>query len=117
MTLDSVVTAILFFSCFIASDAKFPTIGKQAYNIRKFLSTDEPIWTVYTTGPTRRTCEVDLIRDLTKVSVYFTRIFFDGTTRSSKKELGTFQFASSETHGHLCARWYVHCQRRYPLYE
>ncbi|KAL1472479.1 hypothetical protein MTO96_039293, partial [Rhipicephalus appendiculatus] len=70
--------------------AKFPTIGKQAYNIRKFLSTDEPIWTVYTTGPTRRTCEVDLIRDLTKVSVYFTRIFFDGTTRSSKKELGTF---------------------------
>uniref|UniRef100_A0A224YMK0 Lipocalin n=1 Tax=Rhipicephalus zambeziensis TaxID=60191 RepID=A0A224YMK0_9ACAR len=90
MTLDSVVTAVWFFACFITSDTKFPTIGKQAYNIRKFFSTNEPIWTVYTTGPTRRTCEVDSIKDLTKVSVYFTRTFLDGTARSSKKELGTF---------------------------
>uniref|UniRef100_A0A6G5A1Q3 Putative lipocalin n=1 Tax=Rhipicephalus microplus TaxID=6941 RepID=A0A6G5A1Q3_RHIMP len=81
MTLHSVLMAVFIVTCFVTIESKFPLIGKQAYNIRKFLSTDEPLWTFYTTGPTRRTCEVDLIKDLTKVSVYFTRIFFDGTAR------------------------------------
>ncbi|XP_075556978.1 uncharacterized protein LOC142589081 isoform X2 [Dermacentor variabilis] len=84
------LAGFLFAVCFVMSECKFPTYPSQAYKIRKFFDTTDPIWTVYTTGPTNRRCEVDIVQDMTKASVYFKRQFVLGEEKISRRILGTF---------------------------
>ncbi|XP_054928791.1 uncharacterized protein [Dermacentor andersoni] len=66
------------------------TVANPFAFIVQFFDTTEAIWTVYTTGPTDRRCEVDLVQDVTKASVYFKRQFFLGEEKISRRILGTF---------------------------
>ncbi|XP_049527126.1 uncharacterized protein LOC125946954 [Dermacentor silvarum] len=84
------LAGFLFSVCLVLSECKFGPYPMKAYSIRKFLDTTEPIWTVYTTGPTTRRCEVDEVLDVTKASVYIKRHFFLRGKQMSTRITGTF---------------------------
>ncbi|XP_049527128.1 uncharacterized protein LOC119458406 isoform X2 [Dermacentor silvarum] len=84
------LAGFLFAVCLVPSECKFAAHAMKAYSIRKFLDTKEPIWTVHTTGPTDRRCEVDEVEDVTNASAYFKRQFYLGEKKTSTRILGTF---------------------------
>uniref|UniRef100_L7LT70 Putative group i salivary lipocalin n=1 Tax=Rhipicephalus pulchellus TaxID=72859 RepID=L7LT70_RHIPC len=63
---------------------------KKAYDMRKFLNTEEPIWTYNTTKRTNVWCEVNVKHNFTESSIFFTRSSYDRKGRTTALLEGKF---------------------------
>nr|XP_050037655.1 uncharacterized protein LOC126534418 isoform X1 [Dermacentor andersoni] len=81
---------ILFASSFALLESKLPDQRPRAFSIRKFLSTEERIWTYSTTKPSSHRCQVDEMLDEKKTSIFFKRWFYLNLQKTSRNILGKF---------------------------
>ncbi|XP_037500473.1 uncharacterized protein LOC119374448 [Rhipicephalus sanguineus] len=87
-----VCSALLFVVCLNHVESfKFLSFKKKkAYNIRKFLNTEEPIWTYNTSKRVNVWCEVGVKNSVTDGSIFFTRSSYDRKGMTSAVLEGKF---------------------------
>ncbi|XP_070378665.1 uncharacterized protein [Dermacentor albipictus] len=85
-----VLFVILFASSFALLESKLRDQRPRAFGIRKFLSTEEHIWTYSSTKPSTHRCQVDEILDVKNTSIYFKRQFYLNLQKTSRNILGKF---------------------------
>lgn len=87
-----VSSVLLFFVCLnpVESFNFLPFKKKKAYNIQKFLNTEEPIWTYNTSKRVNVWCEVGVKNNITDGSIFFTRSSYDRKGMTSAVLEGKF---------------------------